>query len=148
MGKSWNLNRNQVSKWVWISVESLKRFKSGREIRPHKLKQNHQSWHPNKWMRYLCRNFDLAFLEFVWLRSVAKSKMWNFLDEESAHYFQFFNHLKEKKTFFESSFLKKAEKTAFESQIIKKNLMAVLGFRTNIFRSGKCNHNWVIDDAI
>ena len=46
--------------------------------------------------------------------------MWNFLDEESAHYFQFFNHLKEKKTFFESSFLKKAEKTAFESQIAKK----------------------------
>ena len=55
--------------------------------------------------------------------------MWNFLDEESAHYFQFFNHLKEKKTFFESSFLKKAEKTAFESQIIKKILMALLGFR-------------------
>ena len=57
--------------------------------------------------------------------------MWNFLDEESAHYFQFFNHLKEKKTFFESSFLKKAEKTAFESQIIKKILMALLGFRSS-----------------
>ena len=54
-----------------------------------------------------------------------------FLDDESAHYFRFFNQLKEKKACFESSLFKEAEKTAFESQIAKKNLMAVLGFRTN-----------------
>ena len=50
-----------------------------------------------------------------------KSTMWNFLDEESALYFRFLKNLKEKKTVFESSFLKKAEKKAYESRIIKKN---------------------------
>ena len=81
-------------------------------------------------MGFFCRNFDLAFLEFVCLRSVAKLAIWKFLNNELAHYFRFFNHLKEMKACFQSSLLKKAEKIAFESQIIKKNLMAVLGFRT------------------
>ena len=82
-------------------------------------------------MGFFCRNFDLAFLEFVCLRSVAKLAIWKFLNNELAHYFRFFNHLKEMKACFQSSLLKKAEKIAFESQIIKKNLMAVLGFRTS-----------------
>ena len=57
-----------------------------------------------------------------------------FLDDESAHYFRFFNQLKEKKACFESSLFKEAEKTAFESQIAKKNLMAVLGFRNLLIK--------------
>ena len=72
---------------------------------------------------------DLAFLEFVCLRSVAKWAIWKFLNNELAHYFRFFNRLKEMKACFQNSLLKKAEKIAFESQIIKKMLMAVLGFR-------------------
>ena len=126
--RRWELKRTLfdpstfVDNWeraeTWIATRFQNEFESLLNLSKgsnHEAKFVHTNWSKiikvgtqTKWVWYLCRNFDLAFLEFVWLRSVAKSKMWNFLDEESAHYFQFFNHLKEKKTFFESSFLKKA----------------------------------------
>ena len=96
----------RVETWIATMLQnefdSRRGFKSWSKIRPHKLKKNHQNWHPNRWVGFFCRNFDLVFLDFVCLRSVAKLAIWKFLNNELAHYFRFFNHLKEMKACFQS----------------------------------------------
>ena len=52
---------------TWIATmfqnefDSRRGFKSWSKIRPHKLKKNHQSWHPNRWNGIFLQELRFSF---------------------------------------------------------------------------------------